>query len=146
MYCDFVGVEAAALSSNDLHQQCEAWRQWCITRRYFLRPGAKNILARMQPSKVGQPPDAVLSDDLSFLNMAIHALTDMGDEDAECFLLYYFDRAKNIKKVAADMGIHRDTFYERKSRFARRAYSMSISLKRVHEQSILAEREVDAID
>lgn len=136
MYGDFVGVDAAAVSSQNIHDYCVAWRQWCYSRRFFIRPGSKNILARMQPSKSGLPPDAIMSDELSFLNMAIHALVDMNDADADCFLAYYWDQSKNIKKVAADMKIHRDTFYERKSRFARRAYSLSLSLKRVHDESL----------
>lgn len=120
------------MTGHELHLHCEAWRQWCLTRGYFLAPGAKNLLARMQPAKVGQAPDAVMSDEMSFFNMAVHALVDMGDGDAACFIQFYWSRVRNIKKVAADMSIHRDTFYERKRRFAERAYSMSQSLKRAH--------------
>ncbi|WP_136420298.1 hypothetical protein [Herbaspirillum sp. ST 5-3] len=140
---DFVG---AALSGQEIHEYCVAWREWCFTRRFFIKPGSKNILSRMQPSKVRLPPDAIMSDELSFLNMAIHALVDMDDSDADCFLAYYWDQSKNIKKVAADMKIHRDTFYERKSRFARKAYSMSLSIKRVHEESIRDVAEAVLID
>ncbi len=104
------------------------------------------MLARMQPSRVRLPPDALMSSELSFLNMAIHALIDMGDGDAECFLAYYWEQSKNIKKVAADMGIHRDTFYERKNRFARKAYSMSLSLRRLHEGAFKSIRSAETVD
>jgi len=120
------------MTGQELHAHCEAWREWCITRRYFLAPGTKNLLARMQPARVGPGPDAILSDEMSFFNMAVHALVDMNDADGACFIEYYWNRARNIKKVAAEMSISRVTFYERKRRFAERAYSMSQSLKRAH--------------
>jgi hypothetical protein len=135
----------AQMDGHALHEHCEAWRQWCVTRQYFIAPGAKNILARMQPSKVGKVPDAILSDDMSYFNMAVHALADMGDGDAECFVRYYWHRAKNIKTAAYEMGIHRDTFYERKSRFARKAYSMAQSLKRAHLSAALMPAEAAEI-
>lgn len=128
-----------------LHAHCEAWVQWCLTRKFFLPPGAKNILARMQPSRVGQPPNAILSDDLSFFNMAVHALADMKDQDAECFVEYYWNRAKNIKAVAARMDIARRTFYERRDRFARKAMSMAASLKRVQQERTPTALEVEEI-
>lgn len=134
------------LDHQELNEYCEAWHQWCVTRKFFIQPGSKNILARMQPSKVRQPPDAVLSDDLSYFNMAVHALTDMQDEDADCFILFYWFRIKNIKAAAADLGIGRQTFYDRKNRFARKAYSMSLSLKRAHLESIRDAQEVVLID
>jgi hypothetical protein len=132
------------MTSQELNNLCEEWYNWCITRRYFIPPGAKNILARMQPSKIRQPPNAVMDNLLSFFNMAVHALADMGDPDIECFVQYYWYRSKNIKKVAKDMGIHRDTFYERRSRFARRAYSMCMSLKKAHDEFAL-KPETEAI-
>jgi hypothetical protein len=135
------------MEGERLHQLCEDWRDWCITRKYFIAPGNKNILARMQPSKVRPPPDASLSDEMSFFNMAIHALADMPGSEPECFVKYYWHRCKNIKKVAAEMKIHRDTFYERKMRFARKAYSMALSFRRAYqemnEQQKIALPEVD---
>lgn len=74
--------------------------------------------------------------------MAVHALADMG-EDAEPFILFYYHRIKNIKAEAARMECSRQTFYRRVNRFARDAYSMSISLKRVTEKMAA---EVEAID
>jgi hypothetical protein len=134
------------MTGHELHLHCEAWRQWCITRQYFIAPGAKNILARMQPAKVGQPPDAILSDDMSFFNMAVHALADMQGEDPECFVKFYWFREKNIKSIAARMGIHRDTFYARKNRFAEKAFSMAQSLKRAHLASVSVPVDAAEID
>lgn len=123
------------MNDQELHAYCEAWRQWCITRKYFIAPGAKNILGRMQPSKVGEAPNARMSEDLSFFNMAIHALVDMNEPGAKCFVDFYFHRVKNIKSAAAKMGIGRNTFYDRKMRFARAALSMSVSLRNGFENS-----------
>lgn len=135
------------IENATLHAHCEAWVQWCITRKFYLLPGAKNILARMQPSRVRQPPNAVLSDDLSFFNMAVHALADMKDQDADCFVEYYWNRAKNIKALAAKMDISRRTFYERRDRFARKALSMAASLKKVQQERLPATIETsDLID
>lgn len=132
------------MNDQELHAYCEAWREWCRTRKYCLAPGARNILARMQPAKVGQAPDAALSPDMQYFNMAVHALADIDEAEASCFVEYYFYRTKNIKVIAAKMGISRNAFYERRDRFTRKAYSMSLSLKRVHEDSRQAEvAEVD---
>ena len=138
--------ERGRMTGQELHALCEQWREWCRTRHFFIAPGAKNILARMQPHKVGQPPDACLSDDISWFNMAIHALADMDGEDPDCFVKYYWFRLKNIKKVAGDMGIGRQTFYDRRNRFAERAYSMGLSLKRAHAQMMAAPKDAVEID
>lgn len=119
------------MNDTELHNYCEDWLGWCFTRKYFIPPGAKNILARMQPHKVGRPPDARLSQELSWFNMALHALADMEDhkQDAVCFNLFYVERVKNIKAVADKLNIGTRTFYDRRSRFARNALKMAKSLK-----------------
>lgn len=134
------------MTDKELDAYCWDWNRWCFTRKFFLAPGAKNILARMQPAKVGEPPNAAMSQDMSFFNMAIHALADMKDPDAECFVKYYAECAGNIKVVAAKMNIHRVTFYQRKLRFARKAYSMATSMKQAHFNSVATEKEAEAID
>jgi hypothetical protein len=132
------------LNDQELHAYCEQWRQWCLTRKYFLEPGAQNLLARMQPSKSGPEIDNAMSASLSFFNMAIHALAEMNYADAECFIVFYCRRAKNIKVEAARLGIHRDTFYDRKKRFARKAYSMSLNFSYMHKKD--SAPEPDTVD
>lgn len=134
------------MNDQELHAYCEQWRQWCLTRKYFLEPGAQNILARMQPSKSGPEIDNALSAGLSYFNMAVHALAEMNFSDAECFVIYYCRRAKNIKFESAKLGIHRDTFYDRKRRFARKAFSMAHSFQRMHERDLQAEKDEAIID
>jgi hypothetical protein len=135
------------MNDQELHAYCEQWRQWCLTRKYFLEPGAQNFLARMQPSKNAPEIDNRLSAGLSFFNMALHALANIDKDDAECFNAFYCRRAKNIKVEAARLAISRKTFYERKKRFARRALSMSISFRTMHESGLLvAQKELATVD
>jgi hypothetical protein len=135
------------MNDKELNAYCEGWLDWCYTRKFFIPPGAKNILARMQPAKIGVPPNAAMSADFAFFNMAVHALADMRDADAECFVKYYVYRVKNIKAVAGEMDIGRRTFYDRVTRFARRAYSMSLSMKRAHMTAAeQASKETEDID
>jgi hypothetical protein len=134
------------MNDQELHAYCEQWRQWCLTRKYYVEPGAQNILARMQPSKNGPEVDGSLSAGLSFFNMAVHALADMDYQEALPFIMFYCRRAKNIKVEAARLSVSRVTFYERKKRFARRALSMAISFRNMHEQDMAAEKEELVID
>ena len=128
------------MTDGEIDAYCLDWLQWCKTRGYYLQPGPKNILARMQPSKVGKPPNARNSIDMQFFNMAVHALGDMKEHEGAvaCFNLYYpleGEKADNIKRVADEMGIHRVTYYRRVLAFARKAHAMARSLKEVHQQT-----------
>lgn len=134
------------MNDQELHAYCEQWRQWCLTRKYFIEPGAQNILARMQPSKSGPEVDGNLSAGMSFFNMAVHALADMNYQEALPFIIFYCRRSKNIKVEAAKMSIHRDTFYDRKKRFARKAYSMAQSFRQMHERDLQQEKEEILVD
>lgn len=119
------------MTDQELHAYAESWLRWCRTRKYYIALAAPSILARLQPQKLGEPPDAELSAELQWFNMAVHTLADMRDEDYECFKKYYIERAKNIKEVAHKLGIGTRTFYDRRLRFVRKAISMGVSLKRV---------------
>ena len=123
------------MTDGEIDAYCLDWQFWCKTRGYYLQPGPKNILARMQPSKVGKPPNGRNNPDMQYFNMAVHALGDMAEHQASvaCFNLYYpleGEKADNIKRIADQMGIHRATYYRRVLAFARKAYSMSLSIKR----------------
>lgn len=124
------------MNDQQLHAYCQEWATWCYTRRYYLKPGAQNILARMHPSKSGREPNARNSVTMQFFNMAVHALADMTDhqQNLECFNLMYLEEADYVKRQADKMGIARSTYYRRSLAFARKAYSMSLSIRRAHEQ------------
>jgi hypothetical protein len=85
----------------------------------------------MQPSKTGLPPNARLNPDMQFFNAAIHTLGDMIEhrDGHVCFNLYYVQQADYVKREADRLGISRVTYYNRIKSFARKAYSMSVSLK-----------------
>ncbi len=131
------------MNDKELDAYCEDWVNWCYTRKFYLQPGAQNILARMQPSKSGQPPNARNSAEMSFFNMAVHAMADMSEHKAEfaCFRLHYIEHCANVKSQAAKLGISRGTYCNKTKAFARRALSMAKSLKRASESM----RETDDV-
>lgn len=131
----FDSEKGGAMNDHELEVYCQRWVQWCFTRGFYLKPGAKNILARMQPSKSGKEPNARNDPDMQYFNMAIHAIADMPEyaDGLVCFNLYYVDHADNVKVEAHRLGISRPTYYNRAKAFARKAHSLSISLKTAHE-------------
>lgn len=117
-----------------LNQYRLDWVHWCYTHRYYLAPGGKSVLASLQPSKTGLPPNARNNPDMQFFNMALHTLADMKQHhDAMvCFNLYYVDQSGNVKRLADQLGISRPTYYNRVKSFARKACVLSQSLKKAH--------------
>lgn len=128
----------ARLSDNQIDAHCLDWVRWCETRKFYLRPAAQNILARMQPSKNGVEPNARNNPDMVFFNAAVHSLADMDDqaEGYACFKAKYLEVDQLIKVQVDKMGISRPTYYARARSFARKALSLAGSLKRVHAESL----------
>lgn len=118
-----------------LNQYCLDWMHWCYTRRYYIAPCGKSVLASMQPSRTGLPPNARNSADMQFFNMAVHTLADMKEHhDAMvCFNLLYVEQADNVKRLADQLGISRPTYYNRAKSFARKAFVLAQSLKKAHQ-------------
>jgi len=137
---------------------CQAWVRWSDTRKFYIPKQASNILGRMQPSKMREPPNARNFPDMQHFNNAVHTLRDMAfsepmqketdEEKAEqqdsarhrsqldfiCWMIHYDPDHKILVKVVADkLGIAPRTYYDNIKRFSRKAYSMSQSLKRVYE-------------
>lgn len=125
------------MDDKEIDAYCAEWIEWCRTRKYYIPPGAKNILARLQPRTGGEPPDGKNSADMQYFNMAVHTLADMAEHKAGflCFWVIYIEQSPNIKRKAAEMDISRTGYYKRAKAFARRAFSMSQSLKRASEQA-----------
>lgn len=121
------------MSDKELDAYCQEWVWWCYTRRFYMPRGAQNILARMQPAKVKEPPNARNSPDMQYFNMAVHAMAEMSEhaEGFACFRLMYIEQTSNIKKIAFDKGFDRKTYYNRARVFARRAVSLGRSLAKV---------------
>ena len=123
------------MTDNEIHSYCLQWVSWCWSRKFYMKPSAQNILARMQPTKVGVPPNARNDPNMQFFNMAVHTLADMPEHrDAMvCFKLFYVEQADNVKHQASLLGVSRPTYYNRTKAFARKAYAMSLSLKTAFE-------------
>ncbi|WP_426195068.1 hypothetical protein [Massilia sp. DWR3-1-1] len=136
------------LNDNQIDAYCLDWVRWCDTRKFYLRPAAQNILARMQPSKSGIEPNIRNNPDLAFFNAAVHSLADMADhaEGYACFKAKYLEVNELIKVQVDKMGISRPTYYSRARSFARKALSLAGSLKRVHAESLSALGEALMVD
>lgn len=126
--------------AHALDALCWDWVRWCVTRKYYIRAPGKSILARLQPYKGGKEPNARNHPDLQFFNMAVHALAEMPQHQAgfAVFWVHYMGEGEVVKRAADKLGISRSTYYERISKFAKEAQSMSQSLKRVHEKNTSA--------
>lgn len=120
------------MNDQELSAYCLEWARWCRTRRYFAPPVPPNILAQLQPRRrVTADPDGPLDPMMSYFNMAVHGLAEQEPGEHICFTLYYFHGFRPVKAIAAAMGIGNRTFYDRLHRFARRAYQMAATIKRV---------------
>lgn len=119
------------MNDKELHIYCLRWASWRYTRRFYLKPGASNLLARMQPSKSGREPDARLDADMQHFNSAVSALMNSDEHrgDMACFWSFYVDQDKHIKVVADRLGISTRTYYERVGRARRAAWRMAIDIK-----------------
>lgn len=123
-----------------MDELCWEWVRWCVTRKFYIRPPGQSILARLQPSKTGKEPNSRNHPDLQFFNMAVHALADMPKhkEGFTVFWMHYMGEGEVVKRAADKLGISRSTYYERVAKFAKDAYSMSQSLKAIHEKNTSA--------
>ncbi|MFJ3048581.1 hypothetical protein ACIPEN_22330 [Herbaspirillum chlorophenolicum] len=123
------------MSDKQLDAYCEEWLYWCYTRKYYLQPGAQNILARMQPSKVKEPPNARNSAEMQYFNMAIWAMADMKEHASgwACFRVCYGNHDALLKQKIAELKISRGTYYNRTRAFARQALSLARSLRTATE-------------
>lgn len=122
---------------DPIAEYCQEWVRWSQTRTFYIRPPAKSLLARMQPSKSsGVEPNARNHPDMQFFNMAIHTLADMPRWRTEwaSFKAHYCGAGQVVKRTAADLGIGVRTYYDHVKRFSKASYSMAESIKRVHEQ------------
>lgn len=127
-----IKFERERMNERDLHQFCLDWRDWCATRRIFMPRVGGTVLGKMQPAKIGKEPDAIMDAKLSYFNMAVHALVDMGDDNAKCFVAFYAHQKIPVKVTAGDLGISRDTYYRNVKAFAERAKRLSASFERMN--------------
>jgi len=108
---DLDKLDVQGMAIDDL---CRNWAAWCRTRRFFgpppLAPGILGKLtAKGTGARRGGPPDAVLSPELSALNLAIAA--QPMDTARKVFELHYVHQASPVKTAADALGISRKTWY-----------------------------------
>ena len=120
-------------------EKVNRWVWWCMTRSIFAPRVKSNMLARLMPPQRPSrgEPDAFLDAEMPYFNMAVHALCDQAEHagEAECFLGLYWYGA-NIKALAGEQQCARGTVYTRARRFAQRASSLGVSMKRVHDAHV----------
>lgn len=125
---------------DPVDEYCREWVRWCETRNMYVAPGSTNILARLQPSKVGQAPNGRNSADMMFFDIAVKVLASMPRHAIAfpAFADYYMGhkqiiiRRDPIKRTAANLGIGQRTYYDHVKRFAAAAYRMSFDIKTAH--------------
>ena len=129
------------MNQKDLHDYCLRWTAWRESRRLYVKPVTGNVLARLQPSRVGTAPDAALDPEMPCFEMAVAAMREMPEhaQDMTCFWLFYVQRVRRIKVVASRLGIGRRTFYDRVSRAARAAHDMSVGISRAQRATLAAD-------
>ncbi|NYH21400.1 hypothetical protein [Paraburkholderia bryophila] len=107
--------------NQELHMFCLQWAEWHRSRRLFAPPIPPTILARLQPSRVGEPPNAILSADLSYFNLSLLSQPESTGKTA--MYHFYIHRLRPIKLVAAEMGITTQGFYKAMRKARGEAYS-----------------------
>lgn len=124
-------MKVEVVENSVLHAKCLDWQRWSSSRKFYAKPPAQNILARMQPSNAGEPPDAANDPEMVFFNMAVNTLAELSEyrDCHACFVSFYVLREKNIKAVAARMKIGRRTYYDRMNKFAKAAWVLSKSIQ-----------------
>lgn len=94
-----------------LHMWCLEWAEWHCSRRLFAPPVPKNLLVRMAgPIGGGEPPDAILSANMSYFNLALLGQPESTGKLAMYY--YYVHKLRPIKLVAAEMDITTQGFYK----------------------------------
>ena len=129
-----------SMNQQDLHTYCLRWIAWRESRRLYVKPMSGNVLARLQPSRIGTEPDAALDPQMPCFEMAVAAMREMPEHEASavCFWLFYVERVRRIKVVASRLGIGRRTFYDRVHRAARLAHKLSVGIAKA-QQTVLAQ-------
>jgi len=96
--------------NQELHMFATSWASWHRSRRLFAPPIPQNILARMRPQPVREAPDAILSADLSYFNLALLAQPEGSGKDAMYY--FYLHQIRPVKLAADEMGITTQAFYK----------------------------------
>jgi hypothetical protein len=129
--------------NQQLDEFCTRWAQWHRSRRLFAPPIPLNILARMRPQPVREAPDAILSADLSYFNLALLGQPEGTAKMA--FYLYYLHEMRPIKTVAAAMDISPQAFYKALKKCRSDSYALYTRMMSGQETETVDKTVVDEI-
>lgn len=96
------------------------WSSWHRSRRLFAPALPKSILARMQPSPMGEVPDADLSACASYFNLALLAMPE--GKPKQAFYLMYLHRVRPAKLIMEALDMEKSQFYDMVKKFRRETY------------------------
>lgn len=105
---------------QELHMVFLQWAQWHMSCRRWAPPVPQNILARMQPCKIREAPDTMLSADMSYLNLAL--LSQPESKGKKAIYHFYIHQLRPIKLVASEMEMTTQGFYKAKRKVMEDAY------------------------
>lgn len=131
------------MNESQLHDFCKSYAKWVDSRKFYVKPASKNILARMQPSRSGTPPNATNDAEMQHFHHAVRSLKDIEKHISNwvCFNLYYLEHAPNVKVEAGRIGISRPTYYNRAKAFARDSLILSNTIKALYTMESIKETE-----
>lgn len=127
---------------SELETLIDNWIEWLRTRRFYVPPLPQNILTVLaeQNSKVSRPPPSADNDALcAAFNLVI---TMAPDAERLPFLYVYVKRLRPqpLKSLGRDLGIDRDTVYQRAHAAAPKYLSQAKSLRELNSKM---QKEVD---
>jgi hypothetical protein len=141
---DDEGPDAAELLRQpDMHALCQAWSDWCRTRRMYVRPSLPpSLLGRLTSKGSGRSPDggpdAIASAHLMAFHIAFLAQPDDA-LDRRVIELHYYRRVRNIKQAAQAVGISRQHWYRLVGDCRARIYRLSAQIL---QRNLLARDEL----
>lgn len=132
---------AEVINKTVIHELLDRWQSWLFTRRFYAPPLPKNILDLMQNNtKVSKGEPNGRNDALcAAFNLV---MTNAPDHERLPFVYVYLKeyRPSPIKTLAHEMGIDRDTVYQRAHESAIKFYNKAKELEKLHGQ---LQKEID---
>jgi hypothetical protein len=119
---------------SDVYNRCVEWAHWSRTRGRFGAPGPVGSVMEAfvrVPGRDGGGPNGRLDPELAAFNAAVveYHSGHLGRRMFEAHFIV--DRTRNIRRLTAEAGISRATWYRTVNAFARAVYVRHLALLRV---------------
>jgi hypothetical protein len=127
---------------SELEEVIHNWVSWLRTRKYYSAPIPENILAQMQMDRRSREPHDHKNDAMSASwNLVMSSAHTLEPENFLPFMYVYLReyRPAPVKAVAFELGIDRDTVYQRAHSVAPKYLYQA---KKLHEINAKMRREV----